>query len=163
MPLPYWTPDNVLPPGRHPADLSDLYERFVWDTPHRNEREVLFSALSGYLGVVGGLIPTGRAWISGEIAVRSENVPRDIDVLLIPDEWGSLKRLTGPAREALYGMLTLNGVIAEQPAMYLDRVRPMSGLLDGFLCRPGDEETWEPTWARGPVHGMFKGFAEVTW
>ena len=98
MPLPHWTSENVLPPGRHPADLSDIYERFVWDAPHRNEREILFSALSGYLGVVCRLIPSGRAWIAGGLAVRSAEVPRDVDVVVIPDEWGALKRLDGPAR-----------------------------------------------------------------
>ncbi|PXY31039.1 DUF6932 family protein [Prauserella muralis] len=163
MPLPHWTSENVLPPGRHPADLSDLYERFVWDAPYRNEREILFSALSGYLGVVARLIPSGRAWVGGSITTRTEEIPNDVDVVLIPDDWGSLKRLDGPARAALYGMLTLRGVIAEQPAMYLEQVQPVGGLLDGFLCHPGDEEIWEATWSRGLSPGSVKGFAEVTW
>ncbi|MEU3274619.1 hypothetical protein ABZ639_27560 [Saccharomonospora sp. NPDC006951] len=163
MPLPHWTSDNVLPQGRHPADLSDLYERFVWDAPHRNEREILFSALSGYLGVVTRLIPSGRAWISGPLTDRTDDVPSDVDVVLLPDEWGTLKRLDGPARAALYGMLTLRGVIAEQPAMYLEQVQPVGGLLDGFLCHPGDEEVWADAWSRGASPGVRKGFAEVTW
>ncbi|NIJ10242.1 hypothetical protein FHU38_000586 [Saccharomonospora amisosensis] len=163
MPLPHWTPEHVLPPGRHPADLSDLYERFVWDAPHRNEREIIFSALSGYLGVVCRLIPSGRAWVGGELTNRTAHAPRDVDVVLIPDEWGALKRLDGAARATLYGMLTLRGVIAEQPVMYLEQVQPVSGLLDGFLCHPGDEDEWAAIWARGPVAGTAKGFAEVTW
>ncbi|WP_028661642.1 DUF6932 family protein [Saccharomonospora saliphila] len=163
MPLPYWTSENVLPPGRHPADLSDIYERLVWDAPHRNDRELLFSALSGYLGVVYRLIPSGRAWVGGGLVVRTADVPRDVDVVLIPDEWGALKRLDGRARSMLYGLLTLRGVIAEQPVTYLDQVQPVSGLLDGFLCRPGDEDAWEAVWARGPVPGTLKGFAEVAW
>ncbi len=163
MPLPHWTSENVLPPGRHQADLSDLYERFVWDAPYRNEREILFSALSGYLGVVCRLIPSGRAWIGGGLAVRSTVVPHDVDVVLIPDEWGALKRLGEPARSTFYGMFTLKGVIAENPAMYLARVQPVSGLVDGFLCHPGDEDAWEAVWSRGPVPGSVKGFAEVVW
>jgi hypothetical protein len=168
MPLPHWTPENVLPPGRHPADLSDLYERFVWDAPHRNERELLLGALSGYLGMVRRVIPSGRAWIDGTFVLRTDEVPTGIDVVLLPDDWGSLKRLDGPARSALYGLVTLHGVIAEQPVMHLDHVQPMSGLLDGFLCYPGDEETWEAAWSAvrgpyGPVDGLAKGFAEVTW
>lgn len=163
MPLPHWTSDDVLPPGRHPADLSDIYERFVWDTSYRNEREILFSALNGYLGVVCRLITSGRAWIGGELTVRPRQIPRDVDVVLLPEEWGELKRLDESARATLYGMLTLRGVIAEQPAMYLEQVQPVGGLLDAFLCRPGDEPEWEAVWSRGPVAGSTKGFAEVSW
>lgn len=168
MPLPHWTSENVLPPGRHPADLSDVYERFVWDAPHRNDREILFSALSGYLGVVTRIVPSGRAWVGGELSVRTDGLPRDVDVVLLPDDWGSLKRLDGPARAALYGQLTLRGVIAEQPVMYLEQVQPVGGLLDGYLCHPGDEDTWEAAWSavRGPygqVDGMVQGFAEMVW
>ncbi|SFP49914.1 hypothetical protein SAMN05421810_102765 [Amycolatopsis arida] len=168
MPLPHWTAENLLPPGRHPADLSDLYERCVWDAPRRNERENLFGALSGYLGVVTRLVPTGRAWISGGFTTRYEDGPYDVDVLLLPDDWGSLKRLDGPARAAFYGLLTLRGVIVEQPVMYLDQVQPVGGLLDGFLCHPGDEEAWAAAWStvrgpHGPVDGLAKGFVEVTW
>jgi hypothetical protein len=168
MALPHWTPDSLLPPGRHPADLSDIYERFVWDAPHRNERENLFGALGGYLGVVMRLVPAGRAWIGGGFTIRMQDVPQDVDVLLLPDDWGSLKRLDGRARADFYALLTLRGVIVEQPVMYLDQVRPVGGLLDGFLCRPGDEETWAETWSavhgpHGLVDGLAKGFAEVTW
>lgn len=163
MPLPHWTPENLLPPGRHPADLSDIYERFVWDAPHRNERELLFNALSGYLGMVLRLVPSGRAWVGGALSLRGNDVPADVDVVLIPDDWGALKRLEGPAKEAFHGLLTLQGVLAEQPATYLERVQPVAGLLDGFLCHPSDEEAWAAVWSTGPVAGSVKGFAEVTW
>lgn len=164
MPLPHWTPENVLPPGRHPADLSDIYERFVWDAPHRNERELLFNALTSYLGMATRIVPSGRAWIGGPLTVRGgDGIPGDVDVVLIPDDWGALKRLQGPARDALHSLLTLQGVLAEQPARYLERVRPVAGLLDGFLCHPSDEDTWAAAWSRGPVAGSVKGIAEVAW
>ncbi|WP_216210177.1 DUF6932 family protein [Amycolatopsis aidingensis] len=168
MPLPHWTPEGLLPAGRHAADLSDIYERLVWDAPHRNTRENLFGALSGYLGMVAKLMPSGRAWVGGGLVLRTEEPPQDIDVLLLPDDWGSLKRLSGPARAAFYGLLTLRGVIVEQPVMYLDQVQPVGGLLDGFLCRPGDEETWASAWSavrgpHGPIDGLTKGYAEVAW
>jgi uncharacterized protein DUF6932 len=159
MPLPHWTPKGVLPPGRLPADLADIYERLVFDAPYQNEREILFSALNSYLGAVARIIPTGRAWVGGAFVERSELVPSGLDVVLIPDDWGSLKRTTGPARDSLYGLLTLRGVIVGQPAMYLDQVQPVGGLLDGFLCFPGDEEVWARTWS---AHGR-RGFPEVVW
>ncbi|KAA9161908.1 hypothetical protein FPZ12_013435 [Amycolatopsis acidicola] len=136
-----------------------MYERLVFDAPHQNEREILFSALNSYLGAVARIIPSGRAWIGGAFITRTEGVPSGLDVVLLPEDWGSLKRMTGPARDALYGLLTLRGVIVGQPAMYLDKVQPVGGLLDGFLCFPGDEETWEYTWS---AHGT-RGFPEVVW
>lgn len=158
MPLPSWLPSNFLPPGRHPADLADIYERLVFDAPHQNEREILFSALNSYLGVVSKVIPAGRAWVGGEFIARTDNVPGGLDVVLIPEDWGMLKRLQGPAREALYGLLTLRGVIIGQPVMYLNQVQPVGGLLDGFLAFPSDEETWEAAWS-----SLGQGFPELTW
>ncbi|WP_410655697.1 DUF6932 family protein [Amycolatopsis sp. lyj-112] len=158
MALPYWTPHNLLPPGRHPADLADVYERLVFDAPHQNDREILFSALNSYLGVARRIMPTGRAWIGGALTARTSHVPRGLDVVLIPDEWGALKRLDDEGRSALYGLLTLRGVIVGQPAMYLDQVQPVGGMLDGFLCRPGDEDIWEEVWSAGG-----RGIPEVIW
>ncbi|NIH86871.1 DUF6932 family protein [Amycolatopsis granulosa] len=159
MPLPHWTPQGVLPPGRLPADVADIYERLVFDAPHQNAREILFSALNSYLGAVARIIPSGRAWIGGSFITRTPDVPSGLDVVLIPDDWGGLKRMTGPARDSLYGLLTLRGVIVGQPAMYLDQVQPVGGLLDGFLCFPGDEETWAATWSADG----HRGFPEVVW
>ncbi|HKN51028.1 MAG TPA: hypothetical protein VJX66_00940 [Amycolatopsis sp.] len=158
MALPPWTPGQVLPPGRHACDLADIYERLVFDAPHQNEREILFSALNSYLGVAHRIIGSGRAWIGGAFVTRTPHPPQGLDVVLIPDEWGALKRLDSAGRSALYGLLTLRGVIVGQPAMYLDQVQPVGGMLDGFLCRPGDEDTWESVWSEGG-----KGFPEMVW
>ena len=38
------------------------------------------------------------------------------------------------------------------------RGEPVGGILDGFLCRPGDEDTWEEVWAEGD-----RGFPELIW
>ncbi|MEC3982277.1 DUF6932 family protein [Amycolatopsis sp. H20-H5] len=158
MALPHWTAQNLMPPGRHQADLADVYERLVFDAPHQNDREILFSALNSYLGVARRIMPTGRAWIGGAFVARTHDVPQGLDVVLMPDEWGSLKRLDDTGRNALYGLLTLRGVIVGQPAMYLDQVQPVGGMLDGFLCRPGDEDIWESVWSEGG-----KGFPEMVW
>ncbi|MEV4598767.1 hypothetical protein AB0K15_15300 [Amycolatopsis sp. NPDC049253] len=158
MALPHWTPQNLLPPGRHQADLADVYERLVFDAPHQNDREILFSALNSYLGVARRVISSGRAWIGGAFVTRTGHPPRGLDVVLLPDEWGALKRLDDSGRTALYGLLTLRGVIVGQPAMYLEQVQPVGGMLDGFLCRPGDEDVWETVWAEGG-----KGFPEMVW
>jgi hypothetical protein len=158
MALPHWTAEKFLPPGRHAADLADVYERLVFDAPHQNDRELLFSALNSYLGVARRIIPSGRAWVGGAFIARTETLPQGLDVVLIPDEWGNLKRLDETGRSAMYGLLTLRGVIVGQPAMYLDQVQPVGGMLDGFLCYPGDEEIWESVWAEGG-----RGFPEMVW
>ena len=168
MPLPHWTPESVLPPGCHPADLSDIYERFVWDAPQRNERELPFSALNGYIGTIAKIISSGRVWVSGGFSTRLSGMANDVDVVVIPDEWGAIKRLDATGRAALYGMMTLRGVIVEQPVMHLEQVQPVGGLLDGFLCRPGDEDAWDAVWStvvgpHGRVDGLVKGYAELTW
>ena len=85
MALPQWTAERFLPPGRHAADLADVYERLVFDAPHQNDREILFSALSSYLGVARRIIPSGRAWVGGAFIARMETVPQGLDVVLIPD------------------------------------------------------------------------------
>ena len=168
MPLPHWTSESVLPPGCHPADLSDIYERFVWDAPHRNERELPFSALNGYIGTLAKIIPAGRAWVGGGFSTRIDGLAHDVDVVVLPDEWGTLKRMSARHRAALYGMMTLRGVIVEQPVMHLEQVQPVGGLLDGFLCRPGDEDVWHQAWSavtgpHGRVEGLVKGYAELSW
>src|SRR3954451_8990312 len=115
MALPHWTAQNLLPPGRHQADLAGVYERLVFDAPHQNDREILFSALNSYLGVARRIMPTGRAWIGGAFVARTQDAPQGLDVVLMPDEWGALKRLDDTGRNALYGLLTLRGVIVGQP------------------------------------------------
>jgi len=32
------------------------------------------------------------------------------------------------------------------------------GMLDGFLCRPGDEDVWAEVWAEGG-----RGYPEMIW
>ncbi|OZM70984.1 hypothetical protein CFN78_22815 [Amycolatopsis antarctica] len=168
MPLPHWTAAHLLPQGRHPADLADIYERLVYDAPQPHQREVLFSALSSYLAAVSQVMPSGRAWIGGNWTMRTEDLGGGVDVVLIPDDWGSLKRLNDRAQAGLYGLLTLRGVIVERPVMYLEQVQPVGGLLDGYLCYPGDEQTWANAWSsvRGPggvAQGVSKGYPEVMW
>ena len=159
MPLPQWTAERLLPPGRHRSDLADIYERLVFNAPNQNAREILFSALNAYLGAVAKVIPTGRALIGGTFITATTSTPAGVDVVLIPEDWGGLKRSGKSTRDALYGMLTLRGAIIGQPATYLDFIQPVSGLLDGFLCFPGDEEVWETAWSRNNS----RGFPEIAW
>jgi hypothetical protein len=171
MSLPDWTEAGLLPPGGHPATLADIYDRFVIDTPSasREQRELLYSALSVHLRLVQQIIPAGRAWIDGSFATRRELPPHDVDVAICPADWQQLERLPTADRGPLYALMTLQDVAVREPAIWLSRVQPMSGLVDAFIVRPEDEATWDEQWSRVYGHDgqvladQKKGYAEVTW
>jgi hypothetical protein len=171
MSLPDWTEAGLLPPGCHPASLSDIYDRFVIDAPvsGRDQRELIFAALSLHLRLVQRVIPVGRAWIDGSFATRSELPPNDVDVAVLPSDWELLERLPVEDRIRLYSLITLKDVAAMEPAIVLSKLQPVSGLVDAFLVRPDQEATWDEQWSRvmGPDRRVLpdqkKGYAEVTW
>jgi hypothetical protein len=117
-----------------------------------------------------GLIPSGRAWIDGGFTTLKAAAPGDIDVVILPESWDDLGALTGKQQEQVYGLLTLQDVILGFPMLVaLQRIQPVGGALDAFLCYPGHEQVWHDTWAcvKGDdgqiVPGAVKGYVEVTW
>jgi hypothetical protein len=90
--LPNWTDEGLLPPGIHSAAISDVYERFVCDAPHREHREMLYQALRTYLMLLRRFIPSGRAWINGGFGTRKDAAPHDVDVVVHPADWDALVR-----------------------------------------------------------------------
>src|SRR5882757_5120928 len=110
MTIPNWTSDGLLPTGCHPAELQEVYERFVVGAPNREHRELLFGALSTYLGLLRILIPSGVAWIDGGFSTLKEAPPSDIDVVVHPASWESLDLLSRKQQEQLFGLLTLQDV-----------------------------------------------------
>jgi hypothetical protein len=171
MPLPDWTDAGLLPPGCHPATLSEIYERFVVDTPPatRSERELIYGALSLHLRLVQRVIPAGRAWVDGSFATRREFVPHDVDVAILPADWDRLEDLPSEDRVRLYALITLKDVAVMEPVIVLSKLQPVSGLVDAFLAKPDQEAIWDEQWSRvlGPdrhvVVDQKKGYAEVTW
>ena len=167
--LPAWTDAGLLPPGAHPATMPDIYDRFVLDAPQREEREVLFAALGLHLGLIRKLIPAGRAWIDGSFCTRQALVPNDVDVVILPADRVALKALGGPDKTRLYMLLTLQEVNALEPAVWLNRLQPLGGLVDAFICAPGHEDVWDARWSRvtdaygAVIEDKAKGYAEVTW
>lgn len=168
MSLPNWNQRGVLPDGIHSATLEEVYERFVLDAPNREDREVLFSTLVGYLGTLKTIVPHGKAWIDGGFAMNKDATPHDVDLVFMPSDWEAL-RAKDPATEALLAsLLTLQQVFVTSPEMFLDRVQPYGGRIDAFICKPGQERYWLDTWSNVKrdgqlVPGESKGFVEVTW
>ena len=169
MPLPPWNDHGLLPLGVHRAELPDLYERFVLDAPCQQHREILHGALVTHLTLIRTVIPMGTAWISGSFSTRAEEPPKDVDVVILPTDWRALLGLATEAKARLYGLLTLQQVQVAQPAVYLDRLQPVGGAVDAFLCYPGHEDVWRGRWSAvrtepsGEATNQSKGYAEVVW
>jgi uncharacterized protein DUF6932 len=169
MALPAWDESGLLPPGIHQAGLPDLYERFVLDAPARERRELLFGALSTHLRLIQAIVPAGRAWIDGSFCTRTARPPHDVDVVLHPGDWKALEGAPPATRLSLGGLITLQGVVVTVPPAEYDRLQPMGGTIDAFVCYPSHERIWRERWAKvtdpdgNVVTGKVKGFAEVAW
>jgi hypothetical protein len=172
MALPAWEESGLLPPGAHKADLPDIYERFVVDAPvsNRDQRELLFGALTTHLRLIQRIIPAGIAWIDGSFATRRESPPpEDVDVAVRPADWDVVEALPSEARARLYLLITMQDVAVMQPTLWFSKLRPVGGLIDAYLCRPGQEATWHEEWSRVTdaagvvIQGQVKGYAEVEW
>jgi hypothetical protein len=172
MALPAWNQAGLLPPGAHKAALPDIYERFVLDAPvsSRDQRELLFGALSTHLRLIQRIIPAGIAWIDGSFATRRESPPpEDVDVVIRPADWDALFALPRESRARLYTLTTLRDVAVAEPMLWFPKLQPVGGLIDAYLCRPGHEATWQDEWSRvtdagaAVIEGQVKGYAEVEW
>lgn len=169
MTLPAWNEAGLLPPGIHRAELADLHERFVLDAPHREERELLYSALAIHMKIVQTIIPAGLAWIDGSFCQCWHEPPDDVDVVIRPSDWNVLRAAPGKAKAKLYALLTLQEARATDPPVEISRLQPVGGAVDAFLCMPGKDDFWHWQWSvvldkgRNVVPGKAKGFAEVAW
>jgi hypothetical protein len=172
MGLPAWGDSGLLPPGAHKADLADIYERFVVDTPpsSRDHRELLYGALTTHLRLIRKIIPAGVAWIDGSFATcRESPPPEDVDVAVRPGDWDALWAQPGEVKARLYMLLTWSDVTVVDPVIWFPKVQPVGGLIDAYLCKPGHEATWQEAWSRvtdaggAVIKGQAKGYAEVAW
>jgi hypothetical protein len=169
MALPDWTEAGLLPPGAHAAKLPDVYDRFVVDTPNRQDRELAFAALDVHLRLIQRLIPAGKIWIDGSFATRRQRPPEDVDMAIHPADWKSFQDLPDLGKAKLYGLLTLQDVCGTAPPFDMPRLQPFGGMIDAFLCYPNSEDYWHNLWSvvkddTGAVMaGQLKGYAEVEW
>lgn len=166
-PLPPWNNSGLLDPGAHPTDLDGVYERFVLDAPERDVRELLFSCLTNYIEIVRGTVGPSKLWINGGFAMQKLEAPRDVDVVIFPEDSDRINNLPTEDQEALVEYLTLQNVFIEHPwPTAIPRLQPMSGALDAFVAVPALEDYWFQTWSSvkrngDPSPGEIKGFAEV--
>lgn len=169
MPLPQWSSNGLLAPGRHKANEADLYERCVLDAHHRDRREELYRALRTFMDATRRCIGPSVLWIDGGFVTNKPTPPQGVDVVIWPQNWEEVQALTGRDAERVYGLMTLQDVLIGQPLYVgLPHLQPFAGELDAFLGYPGQDEYWDSMWSRvkGPggaiVGGLAKGYVEVT-
>ncbi len=169
MVVPDWDVDGLLPVGRHPATLEQIYDRFVVGATHaRERRELLFGCLKTWIQVLQQFVPHGRLWVDGGFVTDKAAPPHDIDVVVFPERPPDLS--PDEVRD-LDSLFTLQDILVGSPGpFYLDRLQPVGGTLDAFVCgRLEDEPYWDGIWSSlklpdgRVIDGPTKGYVEVVW
>lgn len=159
-------PYRVLPPGRHPATLSEIYERFVVEAPHRRRRELIYQALTLHMNLTLAIAPTAKYWLDGGFVTHKEwKEPADADLVVVASEQ-QFVALHADEALPLHTFLELSAL---QPNVATSKLHPMGGLLDVFVVPdlPAHLAAWDHRWqlVKGPdgmlVSGELKGYVEV--
>jgi hypothetical protein len=151
---------GVLPPGRHPADMAEVHERFVVGAPYAAERELLWTSFRAWEALVRVHLPTAILWINGGFAThKAWGAPSDVDVVLLVRD--SERQAAGDG--AILPLLS-------HPDPQGRIVKAMSGQVDAYLAIRGQPTLvtyWNGLWqqVKGEdgleVAGMSKGYVEV--
>ncbi|CPR57221.1 Uncharacterised protein [Mycobacteroides abscessus] len=168
MSLPEWTSQGLLPPGRHTGTMDDVHDRCVIGAPNTARRQELFGSLITFTELAKRIIGPCQLWVDGGFVTAKAHAPFDVDVVIKPGSWDHLRSYTGRERDRVFGMLTLQDVVVGEP-LYLgfERIQPLAGELDAFLCYPGQDDVWHDTWSavKGDdgeiIEGAVKGYIEV--
>lgn len=167
MPIPPLNDDGLLPAADAPyqATIDEVRAAFVAGQPCELHREQLFSAFRLHTAQMRS-IGFNRVWVDGGFVTRKLSPPKDIDLVYPAASTEHLRlALTTPGIEAL---LTQRDVIIGRPmSVASERVQPMGGLVDAFLCSPAKYDYWLDMWSRvkrpdGTTdYSERKGFLEV--
>lgn len=167
MSLPPWDESRRLPVGRHETTLEGIHDRCVLDAPNRETRQCLYNSLIAYTHLVRRIVGPATLWINGGFMTAKDDAPFDVDVVIHPADWDELEKVEPRDQNRIFGLLTLQDIIVGDPLYIgLDRLQPLGGDLDSFLCFPGQEDVWHDTWSSVKVGGQViegarKGYAEV--
>lgn len=94
MPLPSFNEAGDLPPGIHPATLSDVLTQFATQTPRRR---VVGSRLERIFRIAVGSGHVARFIVFGSF-ITAKPEPNDVDVFLLMEDAFDVSGLTGEAR-----------------------------------------------------------------
>ena len=104
MPIPDFTADGVLPPGRYGCTQAEFYQRFVAAFPGSKTREPLYRGWEAHWKTVSAVVPILSEWIDGSF-VEEKTDPNDIDLCVILDG-PVVDGLPLAARQALFRLVT---------------------------------------------------------
>lgn len=156
-----------LPDGRHSCSLEELRARFVEQAPKGiAQRQRIWRAFEVYVDLVRRRIPGARLWVNGGFVTHKADPPSDIDVVIIvPAAWSPKST---QEQQDVKTLLTLQGAdLGSALSAAGARLRPMGGLVDGFLARDDDFpqlDYWDHQWSsvNGAATTARKGYVEVT-
>lgn len=158
-----------LPVGIHSATLDEIHGTFVEEAPFRDERELIFRALSVYLDILRSRFTDPRILLNGGFTThKAWAAPKDVD-LAVGLSNADFKSAYHPDNHSLITIAD-GGVNRPQP-MPLVKIQPMGGLVDGYLFPaklPNHVHYWEDQWGKvkdqqgNEVVGARKGLLEVT-
>jgi hypothetical protein len=153
--------EHYLPRGIHVATLDEVEERFVISAPFPEHRKIVFDTFRLWHAIVSAILPNAKFWVNGGFVThKSWAAPKDVDVVILVRQ-DDLNSLTTEQEIRLESMLT---------RVESDRIQPMSGLVDAFVCSRGDIDKtlyWRESWSilsdenKNPIDGKQKGFLEV--
>jgi len=170
MAIPTLDQDGRLPPGRHPATMSEIAHIFVERAPHRARRRLIFDAFDVYTRLVAELLPGSYVWVNGGFVTHKADPPKDIDLVIVVNPTSASPTLT---LNQLLPLLTQTNIdmddrVGPQPGGRLQTpvLHPMGGLVDAYLVTAGNAAMltyWDDWWSK--VNGnpaAVKGYLEVT-
>ncbi|OMC18645.1 hypothetical protein A5737_03510 [Mycobacterium colombiense] len=149
-----------------------MYDVFVENAPFRDEREVIFEALTLYAKIVANLCPGPALWVNGGFVThKTWAAPKDADVAVVVPQ---AHYPNVCSNQMAWACITLQGVAVSSPSTgggLIGRIQPMAGLIDGFLTsdEPAMSDVWDYQWSlvndqNGNLlpHTTRKGYLEVT-
>lgn len=159
-------PYATLPPGRHPATLQEVYDRFVVAAPFRARRELIFRAVSLYVDLVKLDFPTARFWLDGGFVThKTWAPPEDADIVVVVD----MTEIGRTQEDRFLPLHSMLDAAADQPRCSTAKLHPMGGLIDAFIIPDFAPalDAWDRNWSYVKdqsgtlVSGVSKGYLEV--
>ena len=149
------------------ATLDEIRNRYVDGRLGSPRRRLIWQAFSLWGSLTAETLPGARIWISGSF-VTDKTYPSDLDAILVVE--ARHEKLLEPLADDVRVLLTHRNIKAEQPAGEAERLQPVGGLIDGFIC-PGHSADhvayWQTAWSteydkvtRLPT-GVRMGYLEV--
>jgi hypothetical protein len=157
VPIPEFTADGILPPGRYACTETEVEARLVDGYPSSQTRSTLFKGWVHQRSVLRAIVPIMTQWIDGGF-VEDKDDPSDIDLCTFLDG-PTVEQLTPPAQEALARVVAHEAKGLFGCDAYVVLVYPHGHeAYEAYLKSRGYWDNW---WGR-TRDGQVKGYLEVS-